>query len=285
MTDLYERETVSQHTQSASGEQDKQPITRTRRLLVHTTGFLALAGLGALAALFTAPFADPPNADARPPTTLVETPAARTADKPAKPLAPPMTASTALRQLTSNAHPRDAASENQVEHDALAPNDPRWAKTEAPPDARPLEQRLAAPPPSDTVDPPPPADGATGGSLSQDPGGEPMELLSPVISDPADQNETAAIAPAEENDPETQDAPAKELPPAQDGAAPSTNVTVTTNVKMRAGPRDEAAVVAVVPDNAVVGLVKCESWCEIVYKGRRGFVYKGFIDGRGVAAR
>lgn len=284
MTDLYERETVSQNGQSASGEDDKQPITRTRRLLVHATGFLALVGLGALAALFTAPFADPPNADARPPTTLVQTPAARTEDKPAKPLGPPMTASTALRQLTSSARLPDTKDAHQAEPDALAPNDPRWAKTEAPPDAPPLQQRLAPPPPH-TVDNMASTDGTDDGTPSQDPGGEPMELLPPVISDPADQDETAAITPTDENDADTQHAPEKAAPAATDGSAPSVNVTVTTDVKMRAGPRDEAAVVAVIPDNAVVGLVKCESWCEIIYKGRRGFVYKGFVDGRGVAAR
>lgn len=280
MTDLYKRETVSRNVQSATGEEEKQPITRTRRLLVHATGFLVLAGLGALAAFFTAPFADPPNANARPPTTLVETPAARTADKPAKPLGP-MTASTALRQLTADA--RAATEVHKPAPDALAPSDPRWAKTEPPPDTPPIEQRLASPPSPTAVDSMAPSDSATGGSMPQDPGGEPMEVLSPDMSDPADQNETAAIT--EEGDAEVQAPPANEVPAATDDAAPSLNVTVTADVKMRSGPRDEATVVAVVPDKAVVGLVKCESWCEIVYKGRRGFVYKGFINGRGVAAR
>ena len=35
----------------------------------------------------------------------------------------------------------------------------------------------------------------------------------------------------------------------------------------------------VVPQAATVQLVGCKAWCEIVYKGRRGYVYKDFLGG------
>jgi hypothetical protein len=35
----------------------------------------------------------------------------------------------------------------------------------------------------------------------------------------------------------------------------------------------------VVPQSATVQLVGCKVWCEIVYKGRRGYVYKDFLGG------
>jgi hypothetical protein len=52
---------------------------------------------------------------------------------------------------------------------------------------------------------------------------------------------------------------------------------IRTAVNMRTGPADEAKVIGVVPTNATVDLVHCTSWCEIVFKNRRGFIYKGFV--------
>ena len=37
-----------------------------------------------------------------------------------------------------------------------------------------------------------------------------------------------------------------------------------------------------VPTNASVQVVSCDIWCEIVYEGKRGFVYKDFVS-RGAA--
>ncbi|MGO4842384.1 SH3 domain-containing protein, partial [Rhizobiaceae sp. 2RAB30] len=65
--------------------------------------------------------------------------------------------------------------------------------------------------------------------------------------------------------------------PAATGAAPTSNGIVTTHVKLRARATNGAAVVAVIPDNASVGVVACDLWCEVVYKGRRGFIYKDFV--------
>jgi len=28
-----------------------------------------------------------------------------------------------------------------------------------------------------------------------------------------------------------------------------------------------------------VQVVSCDGWCEVVYNGRRGFIYKTFLDG------
>lgn len=262
---------------------------------------MALAGLGALAAFFTAPFADPPGNGTRAPTSIVPPSAAKPMDKPS---ISGTTASEALRQLTLEARQREAQKNDaRPQVDVLAPDDPRWAKTGTPP--------AAAEPPSPVStgtreDLDLPGNAATAGTAEgsaqenlaapmqqqsppvpvsplDDPTGPVDQASPPTPPEPADETATAAISPAEAATETAESAP--EQKPAESGAAPSSNVTVTTDVKMRAGPRDEAGVVTVIPDNAVVGLVKCESWCEVVYKGRRGFVYKGFIDGRGVVAR
>ena len=48
---------------------------------------------------------------------------------------------------------------------------------------------------------------------------------------------------------------------------------------MRSRPKSGSSVVMVVPQSATVQLVGCKVWCEIVYKGRRGYVYKDFLGG------
>ena len=32
-----------------------------------------------------------------------------------------------------------------------------------------------------------------------------------------------------------------------------------------------------IPAKTAVQVISCKSWCEIVYKGRRGFIYKSFV--------
>jgi hypothetical protein len=54
---------------------------------------------------------------------------------------------------------------------------------------------------------------------------------------------------------------------------------VTTHVNMRGGPDSDAAIVMVVPAGAEVGVVRCDIWCEVVFEGARGWIYKSFVAG------
>jgi hypothetical protein len=49
-------------------------------------------------------------------------------------------------------------------------------------------------------------------------------------------------------------------------------------VTMRSGPKTGAAAIGTVPAKTAVEVISCEKWCEIVYKGKRGFVYKSFVQ-------
>lgn len=49
-------------------------------------------------------------------------------------------------------------------------------------------------------------------------------------------------------------------------------------VTMRSGPKTGAAAIGTVPAKTAVEVLSCEKWCEIVYKGKRGFVYKSFVQ-------
>jgi hypothetical protein len=101
-----------------------------------------------------------------------------------------------------------------------------------------------------------------------------------------DDTQTAAIPPEEPIVEAARPKPEKAsvVGVAASGNAPSSTVKVTSAVRMRARGADGAAVVAVIPDNAAVGLVACKIWCEVVYNGRRGFIFKGFVKKSGNAA-
>ncbi len=287
----------------------RKPIENTKparghRLILSATGMAALAGLGALAILFTAPFADPPATagDIR----AAAVPSAFAADGAAPQIVP---ASAAASMAQRNARPGpNATAPSQVAQsgpvapspnvDALEANDPRWAKvatleqTAAPgieadgattPSATPIASantELASAEPASAANVTPAAaaeddsDPATAVTALQAIQTEPVAPLTPEMTD---DTRTAAISPEE---------PAAEAKPqprraatgaAATGAAPTSNGVVTTHVKLRARATNGAAVVAVIPDNASVGVVACDLWCEVVYKGRRGFIYKDFV--------
>jgi len=51
------------------------------------------------------------------------------------------------------------------------------------------------------------------------------------------------------------------------------------HVNLRSGPNNDAAVVAVVPAGRNVEVVDCTQWCEVVYDGWQGFIYRKFVSG------
>ncbi len=96
----------------------------------------------------------------------------------------------------------------------------------------------------------------------------------------ADRAATAAIPSAK---PILQDAPeaaaAEEEKEVAD-AAGRAGRTVRA-VTMRARPSSRGGVLGTVPGRADVQVVSCSQWCEIVYKGKRGFVYRSFLRDNG----
>jgi len=57
-------------------------------------------------------------------------------------------------------------------------------------------------------------------------------------------------------------------------------IRVNHGVNMRSRPESVSRVLTVVPKAASVQLVGCDLWCEVFYKGRRGYVFKDFVQGR-----
>lgn len=103
--------------------------------------------------------------------------------------------------------------------------------------------------------------------------------------DRSDEPKTAALDP--EPEPQAEAEPKAEKTPARDSRAktaaaaptgPLGPATVSTDVHMRAGMDNGSAVVATVPAKAAVqASLSCKSWCEVVYNGHHGYIYKSFV--------
>jgi uncharacterized protein YraI len=51
-----------------------------------------------------------------------------------------------------------------------------------------------------------------------------------------------------------------------------------SGVNMRAGPSNGEAVLAAIPGGSPVQVINCRQWCEVIFAGQRGWVYKRFIE-------
>lgn len=66
--------------------------------------------------------------------------------------------------------------------------------------------------------------------------------------------------------------------PDQTASAASTQSgRIIRAVTMRSKPNARGGVLGTVPAKTKVEVVSCSKWCEIVYKGKRGFIYRSFM--------
>ncbi len=117
-----------------------------------------------------------------------------------------------------------------------------------------------------------------------------VETVGPAIEAPRQADQRPAPEPAGE--PITvnlQQAPAAAnvppgdveaaTPPSGDAIAVTGLARAKSAVNLRSSPDKDSDTVGVVPADAPLQIVSCEGWCEVVYNGRRGFIYETFIDG------
>ena len=89
----------------------------------------------------------------------------------------------------------------------------------------------------------------------------------------------AAVAPAPASARQADAvADATDPAPADAGAEPTGGATIRSPVTMRTGPNKGAAAMQTLKSGQQVELVACDSWCEIVADGKRGFIYKSFLN-------
>lgn len=254
---------------------------------------VVIAGFVAPDRLKTASVAAPPQGASPLPASDGAQPSVPAAAQAAVTAAPVQTAAATSTPKVDRPAPILAAPQNQPAAEPPAANDTRWGATVAAqpeaadtPDAVP--QQLAAGP--DERGPPQTAAPA-------------LEALADLRAEPApDAAATASISPSAAGS--TDDVAVAESEAevakleaatgmidgqteatAQEPAADLANAPlpamktarVTKYVNLRAGPADEARVIAVVPANAEVKVESGCQWCTVVYNGQRGYIYKSFI--------
>jgi len=193
------------------------------------------------------------------PKTAVVEPAA------SKPVAPVDKAVTDAPDDGADAKPVEVA--DAAATDSLEPQDPRWARTDNP-DAAFLSVI-------------PDAAVAAGGNLPA------ADQSASTADDSADDTQTAAIEPdqikpkrAKGSKADDASAQATDDTPSPPGVSGSTRpAQVNRGVTMRSRGHKGAGAITTIPKGAVVQVAGCKAWCEIVYKGRHGYIYKDFLGG------
>lgn len=71
--------------------------------------------------------------------------------------------------------------------------------------------------------------------------------------------------------------PATEPKRAEETAAQTRVARVIKYVNMRAGPDNYEEVLAVIPEGSSVEVIQCNQWCEVIFAGQRGWIYKGLM--------
>ena len=175
---------------------------------------------------------------------------------------------------------------------ALAANSPRWTASDsktAPDQAEnqpaPSQQAedTSAGQSTDTAFAEPAADNDASTALSQVAEPAPASETPMAAKKPGDKTDGAQTAAIPEAKPQVPDAE----PAATDGAAQpkpkpqkagvAANGRILRAVTMRSGPKKGAAAIATVPARASVQVMNCKQWCEIVYNGKHGWVYKSYV--------
>jgi hypothetical protein len=88
--------------------------------------------------------------------------------------------------------------------------------------------------------------------------------------------EAGDVAPETGSGTRTAAIPAPKPKPPTSAAAATGNGRIVRGVTFRSGPGGSA--IGTIPGGTEVKVISCDSWCEIVHKDQRGFVYKDFLD-------
>jgi hypothetical protein len=241
-----------------------QEVRSNSHLVIAAVGTAALLGVAGTALWLAMPAGDRQAfAQAEEPAPVSE-PVAKADPVEIKATSEPALASVEPGAPKAGAPPLHPA-DTDVDLEALPANDPRWsgsthkqarAPVESVAQAKKEAEPVAAVPP-----PLPTPEQAASVAAYQPTRNSPDDTADHAKPDKA---ETAAIPAAK---------PAK--PAADDDAADDGHILRA--VTMRSGPKKGAAAIGTIPAKAAVQVMSCKSWCQVVYKGKRGWIYKSFL--------
>ncbi|TPI09550.1 SH3 domain-containing protein [Mesorhizobium sp. B4-1-3] len=264
-----------------------QKVQSNAHLVIAAVGTAALLSVAAVALWLCFPGSDRQVTAANAAQIVPTIPVKTTKVAPAAAAVAVATAPQAARKGDA-VTPTTAAREASIP--ALASNNPRWTASDANTPPAPVENQPA---PSKQAADTAPAQSADTAFAEADAENDASNALSQVAgaasetstaakkpSDKMDGAQTAAIPEANpqvpDSEPAATDDPAQlKSKPQKAGAA--ANGRILRAVTMRSGPKKGAAAIITVPAKASVQVMNCKQWCEIVYNGKRGWVYKSYV--------
>ncbi|MBZ9762986.1 SH3 domain-containing protein [Mesorhizobium sp. CA8] len=262
-----------------------QKVQSNAHLVIAAVGTAALLGVAAVALWLCVPGSDRQVTAANAAQIVPTIPVKTTKVAPAAAAVAVATAPQAARKGDA-VTPTTAAREANIP--ALASNNPRWTASDAKTPPAPAENQPApskqaadtAPAQStDTAFAEADAENEAANALSQV-AGSASETAAKKPGDTMDGAQTAAIPEAKpqvaDPQPAATDSSAQPEPKAEKASA-AANGRVLRAVTMRSGPKKGAAVITTVPAKASVQVMNCKKWCEIVYNGKHGWVYKSYV--------
>ena len=265
-----------------------QKVQSNAHLVIAAVGTVALLGVAAVALWLCIPGSGRQVATAGAEQTVPTIPVKTTKIAPAAAAVSVAAAAPQAARKADAVTPTTAARLASIP--ALSSNSPRWTASDS---QSPSEQAADKPVPSkqaaepsaaqstDTAFAEPAAENDASDALSQVAAPAPVgETAAKTPGDKMDGAQTAAIPQAKpqapDADPAATDNAAQPKPkPQKVGAA--ANGRILRSVTMRSGPKKGAAAIATVPAKASVQVMNCKQWCEIVYNGKHGWVYKSYV--------
>ncbi|TPJ41534.1 SH3 domain-containing protein [Mesorhizobium sp. B2-5-13] len=262
-----------------------QGVRSNSHLVIAAVGTAALLGVAAVALWLALPTSER-QAVASPEQSIPSIPVKTTKVSPSGTTVTAAAVTPRVERKSSQVPPTMVAAAGNIQ--ALAANDPRWtgAQQKAAAAAADPDQTAA---PSQVAKQPEPTPAKTAAAFAQsstdtDATDELAKVAAPsppANSSNPDGAQTAAI-------PETQPQVADQKPanaqdednaakakPRKVAAAGSGRILRT--VTMRSAPKKGATPIGSVPARTSVQLIGCKKWCEIVYNGKHGWVYKSYV--------
>lgn len=189
-------------------------------------------------------------------------------------------AATVLRAASPVAAPADAAPAKPSQASLAGTPPARTSSGEAPqaaarPAIAPTPADFARPAFVEPIDP-------QAALLNPEPTVVPSQERTMAVNDGVDPIEVASIPtpPAADVAPLPQKRPS-DIPAASDDdgdRARGRTAKITMDINLRSGPRRASSVIGTIPAGTKVTLIGCRSWCEVVAKGKHGYVYRRAVD-------
>lgn len=240
-----------------------QGVRSNSHLVIAALGTAALLGVAAVALWLALP-ASERQAVASPEQTVPTIPVKTTKIIPAATTAAALPRAAAKGGAVS---PSVAAAEAEVQ--ALAPNDPRWTGSKtASADAAAASEQAAEKPAAAAAFADPAARNDAATMLAK------VAAPSKTITDGA---QTAAIPTPKPQVPAAAQDDSDQAKAESRKVAAAATGRILRAVTMRTGPKKNAAAMVTVPARTSVQVMGCKQWCQIVYNGKRGWIYKSYI--------